>query len=48
MYLAIYAMVKTRQVTKQVSVLKPDKPGEVVTGDDLTEDELKKTNDSIT
>ena len=39
-------MIKTRQVTKQGSVLKPDKPGEVVSGDDLTEYELKETNNS--
>ena len=37
-------MVKTRQVTKQESVLKPDKPGKVVTGGD----ELKEANNSIT
>ena len=29
-------------------MLKPDKPGEVVTADDLTKDELKETSDSIT
>ena len=46
--LATCAMVKTRQVTKQESVLKLDKPGKVVTGDDLTEHELKEANDSIT
>ena len=46
--LATYAMVKTRQVTKQGSVLKPNKLGKVVTGDDLTEHELKEANDSFT
>ena len=46
--LATCAIVKTRQVTKQESVLKPDKPGKVVTGDDLTEHEFKEANDSIT
>ena len=29
-------------------MLKPDNPGEVVTGDDLTEHELKEANYSIT
>ena len=46
--LATCAMVTTRQVTTQESVLKPDKPGKVVTGDYLTEHELKEANDSIT
>ena len=48
MNLATCAMVKTRHVTKQESVLKPDKPGKVVTRDELTEHELKEANDSIT
>ena len=43
--LATCAMVKTWQATKQESVLKPDKQGEVVTADDLTKDKLKETSD---